>query len=617
MAVWSASRVAALVLGMSLWALRASAEIGYLAHGDGEGFKCAGVYGSPNKLQGRRSAIEVEIPPEPPSDITIAIFNYPDSKWIGIPVKEGTKLPDEAIDMPATYINSDRDPENTDQEAGVQRFSVCANETIAMGLCSEIDRGRPLINDRDNDGKPRSFTSVVYADYIMLSRSGTGSTRLEYKAWLDAHNGTDPHDDSWKSKARSSVIDGTTIEWTADGTLKLRYLVNTTGFYCVDAASTGDFTARAEWTNSYGLLPASEYPKMYVYLLLMIAYAGIAIAWAFMSWRVWSEILPVQNQLLGLTCLLAVDMGMNFGFWKHYNTTGTPSMVYSIFTLIIDAGRNSLSFFMLLVVALGWGVVRPSLGKTMIRCILLAIVHFSAGCLYSAGILFRDPHDQEPLGLIYVIPLSLSMTMFYTWTLSAIINTTHVLIERQQSYKLSMYNKLWRLLVVCLLLLLVFFIFDVLHTVFYERLSVAARSWKWRWFWTDGWLNFEYFVAIAIILYWWRPTSQNYRYSLEEIASDEVDAMAREHVGNGNDSFDNPRMGEDLELAEFDLSAAKRDNRKASFSGDDVQFVINNDEVDFSSDSDEEQHTRTSPPSTAFAESSASSAQQQDKTHTA
>ncbi|KAJ2814347.1 hypothetical protein IWW50_007159, partial [Coemansia erecta] len=280
-----------------------------------------------------------------------------------------------------------------------------------MNLCTDADLGRPLINDRDDNGQPRSFKSAIYSDYLMLSRSGIGYTRLEHKVRTQGSNSTDDNDEAWHSEARTTVVDSATLEWSSDGTLKVRYYVNTTGFYCVDAASLGDFTARVEWQNINGLLPASEYPKMHVYLVLMIAYIAIAAAWAFMSWRVWSEILPVQNQLLGLVCLLAVDMGMNFGFWKYYNSTGAPSTVYSVFTLVIDAGRNSLSFFMLLVVSLGWGVVRPSLGKTMIRCVLLAIVHFTAGCLYGAGILFRDPHESGPLGLIYVIPLSMSLSL--------------------------------------------------------------------------------------------------------------------------------------------------------------------------------------------------------------
>ena len=46
---------------------------------------------------------------------------------------------------------------------------------------------------------------------------------------------------------------------------------------------------------------------------------------------------------------------------------------------ILDAGRNALSFFMLLVVSLGLSVVKETLGSTMLRCQILAIAHFIFG----------------------------------------------------------------------------------------------------------------------------------------------------------------------------------------------------------------------------------------------
>ncbi|KAJ1953133.1 hypothetical protein EC988_003167, partial [Linderina pennispora] len=215
----------------------------------------------------------------------------------------------------------------------------------------------------------------------------------------------------------------------------------------------------------------------------------------------------------------------------------------------------------------------------MIRCILLAGAHFGAGCLYGAGIVFRDPHDAGPLGLVYVVPLSFTMTLFYVWTLSAIIATTHMLIDRQQSYKLAMYNRLWRLLMLSLVLLFVYFVLNVMYTVFYSRPELADRTWKWRWFWTDGWLNLEYFAVLATILFWWRPTTQNYRFGLEELAGDEEEAMQRDQAGDMRDSFDNPRMGEDLELDVIGQNPK-------DVSADDVRFVVDDDE-----DSDEE-HVR-------------------------
>ena len=46
---------------------------------------------------------------------------------------------------------------------------------------------------------------------------------------------------------------------------------------------------------------------------------------------------------------------------------------------ILDAGRNALSFFMLLVVSLGLSVVRESLGKSMNKCVALTVAHFVFG----------------------------------------------------------------------------------------------------------------------------------------------------------------------------------------------------------------------------------------------
>ncbi|KAJ2375196.1 hypothetical protein H4S02_008306, partial [Coemansia sp. RSA 2611] len=318
-------RLALPLLAAPLGSLLAAADSSYLSHGEDEGFKCAGIYGSPGEHTGRRSVIEIEIPPVPPSDIALAIFDYPDIDWIGIPVKNGAKVSDAEAKRLGPYISSGGRAGDGD----VQRFVICDNETITMDLCSDADMGRPLLNDRDDNGQPRSFRSVIYSDYLMLNRSGIGYTQLEYKSRVLDGNSTDKSDEAWRDQARTSVVDGATLDWSSDGTLKVRYYVNTTGFYCVDAASIGDFTARVDWIDVHGLLPASEHPKMHIYLALTIAYITIAVAWAFMSWRVWSEILPVQNQLLGLVSLLAVDMGMNFGFWRYYNSTGAPSTVYS------------------------------------------------------------------------------------------------------------------------------------------------------------------------------------------------------------------------------------------------------------------------------------------------
>jgi hypothetical protein len=49
---------------------------------------------------------------------------------------------------------------------------------------------------------------------------------------------------------------------------------------------------------------------------------------------------------------------------------------------ILNAARNSISFWLLCITCMGYGVVRPSLGPLMNRVRLLALVHFVFGILY-------------------------------------------------------------------------------------------------------------------------------------------------------------------------------------------------------------------------------------------
>jgi hypothetical protein len=68
-------------------------------------------------------------------------------------------------------------------------------------------------------------------------------------------------------------------------------------------------------------------------------------------------------------------------YYRYLNAhgRGTASTVFLFVVAILDAGRNALSFFMLLVVSLGLSVVRESLGRTMIKCQLLTVAHFIFG----------------------------------------------------------------------------------------------------------------------------------------------------------------------------------------------------------------------------------------------
>lgn len=71
--------------------------------------------------------------------------------------------------------------------------------------------------------------------------------------------------------------------------------------------------------------------------------------------------------------------------------------VLMIIVAILNAGRNSFTFFLLLIVCMGYGVVKTSLGKTMLYIRGLAIAHFLFGVIYAVASLTITPENAGEL----------------------------------------------------------------------------------------------------------------------------------------------------------------------------------------------------------------------------
>ena len=189
-----------------------------------------------------------------------------------------------------------------------------------------------------------------------------------------------------------------------------------------------------------------------------------------------------------------------------------------ISTAVLNAGRNSFSFFLLLIVCMGYGVVKPTLGKTMIYVRILAITHFVFGVIYGVASLSITPDSAGPLVLLVIMPLAATLTAFYVWTLNSLNLTMKDLLTRKQSVKAMMYKKLWWCILGSILVIFAFFFFNSFTFASRGDPEFVPNHWKTRWFILDGWLNLVYLFDISFVAYLWRPTVNNRRFAM----SDEV-----------------------------------------------------------------------------------------------
>jgi hypothetical protein len=108
----------------------------------------------------------------------------------------------------------------------------------------------------------------------------------------------------------------------------------------------------------------------------------------------------------------------------------------------LNAGRNTISLFILLIVCLGYGVIRPTLGGNLMRkCIYLSSAHFIFGVIYSGGALYVTHITSGLLVMMFVMPLSFSLTLFYAWSLQGLQETMKRLEAKRQPVKLAMFTR--------------------------------------------------------------------------------------------------------------------------------------------------------------------------------
>lgn len=78
---------------------------------------------------------------------------------------------------------------------------------------------------------------------------------------------------------------------------------------------------------------------------------------------------------------------------ENRHGTNVGSRVFLVVVSILNAARNSFSFFLLLIVCMGYGVVKPTLGRTMIWVRWLAAAHFVFGLAYAVTNMVIQPED--------------------------------------------------------------------------------------------------------------------------------------------------------------------------------------------------------------------------------
>jgi hypothetical protein len=314
----------------------------------------------------------------------------------------------------------------------------------------------------------------------------------------------------------------------------------------------------------------------------------------------------VQHFVSGTIILLILGCSVQWGyfrylnnhamdFWRIASLDGFKSVTFGarsllVMTSILDAARNSTSLFLLLIVSMGYGVVRPSIGTVMRRVQILTGIHFLCGVLYSVGIVLILTESGGGWIFLFIFPLAFTLTAFMMWTLHSLNATIEYLTSRKQTFKGQMFRKLYRILVCAVVAIFAFFI---LTSIAFSQSATEGFSpsvWSYRWFLLDGWMGLLYLIVFSSIAWLWRPTGQNLRLSMsDEIGQDEafegedyeIDEFGQHNQGEDVDEEDGrskTTYGKENGATSRETSIPVQARQNAGPVGEDVVFEIGDDD---------------------------------------
>lgn len=459
------------------------------------------------------------------------------------------------------------------------RFDSGSNRQVCDGMYLKHDWGgliAPSINlslDKfENKDVSVSFVIFEYRDIDHLGKSA-GNGRRQYictGAAVAAGLCTEAQKGHFLVNANVTNTTIMTAQLLKLGPANINYKVERTGYYCVATyAGHNKYKGSINFQNAFGHLSALEIPKLPAYGILTLCYV-VALAlygFQFFKKRKQNQILPLQRYLLAILGFLAFD---TLVVWLYYDLvnrlprTTVFMHFYLVFLSTLNAAKVTMTFFLLLLIALGYGVVKLKLSKKlMLRCKLLAAVHFIAlmfyliatyeadwGSLLAYSDVDNGRANGSLLDIVPFIPVAITLTAYYLVILTNLRQTIAGLHQQRQVIKLQLYRNLFRIIFVLLALMilglvLLSFIFLLLNLT-----QLIEQFWKGSYFVFDFWPSVIFFGIFLGISWLWRPTETSYMLAVsQQVALDEQaqdgehefeldDLSVMSHLDDDRDSFE-------------------------------------------------------------------------------
>jgi len=132
------------------------------------------------------------------------------------------------------------------------------------------------------------------------------------------------------------------------------------------------------WKNPTGYLPGRMAPLKNFYGFMSLAFVILAIFWFSQYAKFWREVLPLQNCITVVIALGMFEMTLWYFEYVEFNKTGVRPRGITVWAVTFGTIKRTVARVVMLMVSMGFGVVRPTLGVLTSKVIMLGGTFFSS-----------------------------------------------------------------------------------------------------------------------------------------------------------------------------------------------------------------------------------------------
>ncbi|XP_073034416.1 LOW QUALITY PROTEIN: uncharacterized protein [Primulina eburnea] len=268
-------------------------------------------------------------------------------------------------------------------------------------------------------------------------------------------------------------------------------------------------TGKTEWKNPDGYLPGRMAPLMAFYVCMAITYAILSIIWFFQYVKYWKDVLVLQHCITSVVALGLLETTFWYFDYAYFNNTGTRPMGITTWVVTIGAIRRTISRLLILSVAMGYGVVRPTLGGLTPKVLLLGITYFLASEMLNIAEYVGTINDKAGRARVFlVLPVALLDAFLILWIFTSLSKTLDQLQAKRSSIKLEIYRKFSNALAVAIVLSVVW----IGYEVYFKATDPFNEKWASAWIITAFW-DILAFALLCVICFLWAPSQSSQRYA--------------------------------------------------------------------------------------------------------